>query len=239
MSKDKNILETFLGSKSYKTYKKELEKMEKSNQLKEIRVESFWGAVAAFFLYQIFGYIIFQAFLTYFSSSYLIIPLILYGMIFMIIFMFANALTMKKIREFFINQGSQTAIQSLHQKDDFIKFCLAIVFFVVLVLFALGYYPIPKKEHNLILLIAFFIFSWMVSIIYSRLTKKDSSIKVTNDKKGMLAGIFVGLWFLVISYIVSAVSGSYTLFYIFGMVGFGVIVLVSSALLLEDQIKTI
>ena len=40
MSKDKNILETFLGSKSYKTYKKELEKMEKSNQLKEIRVES-------------------------------------------------------------------------------------------------------------------------------------------------------------------------------------------------------
>ena len=234
MGQNKNIIKMIIGQKAYREYKREMAKLEQSGQLKEITVESFWGAVAALFLFQIFGFIIFQAFITYLTSKlYLMVPFLLYGLIFMIIFMFADALTMKKIREFFINQGSRAAFQSLRQKDDFLKFCLAIVFFIILILFFLGYYPLPKKEYNLILLIIFFVFSWVVSLVFSRITKRNSSLKLSNDKKGLVVGLFVGLWFSVLSYIISV-----ELFYVFGMVGIGLIVLISSSWLLEDQIKT-
>jgi len=197
----------------------------------EIKIESFWGCVASFLLFQLFGYVIYQSFLHHLDPTTML-PLPI-GFIWILVFMLGEAGTMYHIRKFFMQQGSHNAIHSLHTTDDVVKMLLSILFAIFLVLIYLGYYPLPKKDIDIIGLMFFYGISWIVSYIASfSIDKFGSKLKQNKAPGAIIGGILVGSIFIVFSLIFNPV-----LFYLFGLMGLGVIVLLSSSLLLEDQIK--
>jgi len=198
---------------------------------KEVVIESFWGAIATLFLYQLFGYIIFQAFLYY----QLHLPYILFGGIWIFAFLTVDAITINKIRDFLQNTYTQSPLQQLKQIDDLIKAILATLFFIILLLFLAGYYPFPQYPYDLPLLISYFIISWIISYLISRmLQNKKPKIKISSDPKAIPMGLLIGGSFFIITLTIAP-----GLFYLHGMIGLGIILLVSSSVLLKDQIKII
>ncbi len=201
-----------------------------SSQFREVRVASFWGAVATILLFQIFGFIIFQAFLYYVQVPFLFI----FGGIWIFAFMSADAVAFRKIRDFFQNEFTGTPLNSLKQVDDFVKCGVSVFFVGVLVLFAFGYYPFPHYEFTYGVLIGFYVFSWGGSLVISQLLKRSKpSIKISRDRRGLVMGVVIGIVFFSVAYFLAK-----ELFYVFGMIGLGMCILVISSWLLEDQITT-
>jgi len=234
MDKDNNLVKLLKRSKSYKEFIKDMNNYEElinSNEFKEVRVESFWGAIATLVLYQIFGFIAFQAFLSYLKTPLFLV----FGSIWIFAFMVADAVTFKKIKNYLGNEFTTSPLNSLKQLDDFIKFCVTIFFAFVLLLFIVGHYPFPFIEFDSATLFAYYIFSWIVSYIISLMLKKTKpSIKITKNRQGLVLGFTVGISFFLISYFTTQ-----EVFYLVGMVGLGFCIMIISSWLLDDQIKTI
>ena len=89
---------------------------------KQIKAESFWGAIASLILFQIFGFLVFQAFVYYLDNPFMLI----YGSIWILAFLFFQSKMIAKIRVFLSKQSVKTATLSLRQIDDWIKFTLTI-----------------------------------------------------------------------------------------------------------------
>jgi hypothetical protein len=201
----------------------------------EIKVESFWGAIASIIFFQIFGYLIFQSFISYLDNLFMIF----YGSIWLLVFLFFQYKMMSKIRGFLSKKSAKTATLSLRQKDDWTKFILTLIFIVILILFIFGFYPFPQKEYDIFHLVMFYIFSLGVSSIFSIIIQKR--IPQTKELKyqGSLGGgIVVGIMFLLLAYFFD-IYGTFSFFnfYFIGMVGFGVIMICLTIWLLQDQIK--
>jgi hypothetical protein len=229
-----DLLKKIMGPQYYNELTKERNRMRdmaSSSEFKEVTIESFWGAIATVLLYQLFGFIVFQAFLSYIS-----VPIFLFfGGLWIFVFMIADAVTLKKIRKYLDNEFTISPVQSLKQIDDFLKFCVTLVFAVILVLFFLGYYPFPRYDYNIFTLFAYYLFCWVISYGISRLLKQSpSSILISKNRTGLLFGLVVGGVFILVSYFIAK-----EMFYLHGMIGIGVCILIISSFLLEDQIKTV
>ena len=203
---------------------------------KEIKAESFWGAIANIFLFQIFGFIIFQAFIFYLDN-----PLMLfYGSIWLLALLFFQSKVLAKIRSFLSKQSIKSATLSLRQIDDWIKFVLTLFFIIILILFYFGFYPLPKKDWDAFSLIAFFVFSWIVSSIFSiKIQETRPQTKKLKFQGSAGGGIAVGIMFILIAYFFETVSSpsDYFNFYLPGMAGLGIVMMCLTVLFLEDQIK--
>lgn len=220
-----------------------------SADLGEITVESFWGAIASFILLQIFGYFIFQTFLvsidfvnsfTFFGESGFIIFILGIGFLFM--FMFFQSISFYKIRVFLSKNGFNSPFNFLTELDELIKFILAICFTIILIIIMIGYYPLPKKDSDFLILISFYIFSWFVSYLVSKFRKQKASFLIA---KGFnrYAGIIAGLFF----FILGLASQNLAFFkkdevfsqfaYFLGVVGLGIVIALVCSLLMENQIK--
>jgi hypothetical protein len=200
------------------------------SELKELSVQSFWGAVASFILLQIFGYFIFQAFVFYFGSI-----LMVWGIPWLLVFMVFQAEVICKIKKF-IREGSLAeGIKSFipTQKrcfDDFFKFFLSVVFLIVFIAFLLGYYPFPMEKAPTMVLVAFYVFSWAVSWLVSYAIRNRANSKVASGQ-GRTVGFAIGALFFAAGLIFRELA------YFHGFIGLGVSVILTVSWLLEDQVK--
>ena len=201
----------------------------------EIVVESYWGAIANIVLFQIFSFIIFQAFVAYLDNLFMMF----WGGLWLIVLLFFQSKMMAQIRQFLSKKSVRSATLSLRHFDDWVKFVLTIVFILVLFLFFLGYYPFPKADFNFVILILFFVFSITASSVFSSLFNsalpKSGKMKYSGSPLG---GFFGGLFFVLIGYFIEYFTDEELInFYLPGMPGIGIMVICLSILLLEDQIK--
>lgn len=216
-------------------------------EMSEIKVESFWGAIASFILLQIFGYLIFQTFL--FSIDTLdsldeagwAVFLLVVG--FIIAFLFFQSDSFLKINRFLINTNNP--IELLKQLDEKIKLILAIIFSIIFVLILLGYNPLLKKEYsNLLFVLVFYIISWFVSFGISKMRKSNTPILVAKGSN-RIAGIIFGFLFFIIGISVQYIESTENIqqfkqfSYFLGLLGLGIVIMLVCTILLEDQIKYI
>jgi len=202
---------------------------------KDIKIESFWGAIANIALFQIFGFIVFQAFVAYLNNLFMMF----WGGIWLIVLLFFQSKMLAEIRQFLSKKSARSATLSLRQLDDWVKFILTIVFILILVSFSLGYYPFPKADFDVIKLVLFYIFSIVTSSVFSSLFKsalpKSGKMKYSGSPLG---GFFGGLFFVLFGYFIENFTDEeFINFYLPGMPGIGFMVICLSILLLEDQIK--
>jgi len=208
--------------------------------LSEIKVESFWGAIACFVLLQIFGYVIFQTFLVSLNSWFTI----LMGGGFLFLSLFFQSECFYKIMSYVSKNKKNFAIESLNETKEKVKLVLAILFIVILIFFALGHYPLQQKDYSFFVLILFYVATWLISLLISKLRKHGVPIWVATGP-GRLMGIIVGFIFFIIAFfnesipLFNAIPGfqDYSLF--LGTLGLGVCIILISSLLLQDQIKHI
>ena len=208
---------------------------EEKHLTRDIKIESFWGAIANIVLFQVFGFIIFQAFFAYLDKIFMMF----WGGLWLIVLLFFQSKMMAEIRQFLSKKSERSATLSLRQIDDWVKFVLTIVFALILVLFSLGYYPFPKADFDLTKLILFYVFSLTASSVFSSLFKsalpKSGKMKYSGSPLG---GVFCGLFFVLIGYFIENFTDEELInFYLPGMPGIGIMVICLSILLLEDQIK--
>ncbi len=202
---------------------------------KEIVVESFWGSIASLVFFQIFGYIVFQSFISYLDNLFMLF----YGSIWLLTFLFFQSKVMVKIRFFLSKKSLKSTTFSLRQKDDWFKFILTIIFLIVWILFLVGYYPFPRSEYDIFKLIAFYIFSLVISSLFS--TKIQKVMPETKNLKyhgSLLGGILAGLFFVILGYFFDKYADiTFFNFYIPGMAGMGFVMMCLTIWLLQDQIK--
>lgn len=220
--------------------------MDEENYMGQVKVESLWGAIAGLFLLQIFGYVIFQAFLAsiegFYSESVFpnIIQLIL-GLGFIVGFLFFQSVSFSKIKNYIVS-STKKPFELLKEKDELIKFLLAICFVILLTLIYLGYYPLPKKEVDTIILVIFYLFSWVTSFLLAALRKRNAPFRIAKGSNRIWGMVF-GLMFFVIAIIVQNISiplndvifKQFTWF--LGILGLGIVIMLGCSILMEDQIK--
>jgi hypothetical protein len=154
--------------------------------LEEIKVESFWGAIASLIFFQIFGYIIFQSFISYLDDFFMLF----YGGVWLLVLLYFQSKMMAKIQGFLSKKSITTATLSIRKVNDWFKFILSIFFIAILILFFFGFYPFPQKEFDTLNLLIFYVFSLIVSSVFAITIQK--MIPQTRELKyqGSLAGGF-------------------------------------------------
>jgi hypothetical protein len=202
--------------------------MNSSNELKEIRAESFWGSVAALFLIQVFGYIVYQGFIFHFFKSSFGFFSMIWGGGWLLAFILFQNITFGVIYRYVFSQQKKLVLPGLNNYDDVLKLFLAAIFLFVFIAFIFGYYPFEKAESNHVYEAGFFTFSWSVSFLMKKSTITNLSVATGGSR---LMGFIVGLVF----FIIGIIEGP--LFYFPGMIGAGVCTMMLSAWLMEDQIK--
>lgn len=202
---------------------------------KDVVVDSFWGAIACIIFFQIFGYLIFQSFISYLDNMLMLF----YGGIWLLVFLYFQSKLMAKIRDYLSKNSIKSATLSLRQLDDWFKFILTITFSAILILFILGYYPFPQKKYNILHLVLFYIFSLIISSIFSMTIQK--SIPKTKNLKyrgNLVGGFFAGGFFVLLAYLFDKFKqDSFLNFYLIGMIGFGFMTICLTIWLVNDQIK--
>jgi len=216
--------------------------------LKKIKVNSIWGAISSFFLLQIFGYVIFETFLqsvnflqSELSSGFVAILDFIIAIGFLIMFLFFQSEAFFKIGQFFLENDSNTIFNNLKKGDELIKFCLTPVFIIMLILIMFGFYPFQRYESNIYYLIIFYVFSWGVSILISKLRKNKTTIAVYGGVD-RIAWILLGLFFFILSIIIprsSFIKDNADIMIKFiellGMLGIGIVISLISSLLMDSK----
>ena len=208
-----------------------------------IKVESFWGALAALALIQAFGYIVFQSFLFILSEPdpTCFIP---YWWVFIWVlgFIAINNELLSGINNYLSKQNMKTAIDSLKQIDEKIKFIIFILFVFILILFLLGFYPFPKKDAEPLYLLNFYLFSIGIGYFAALKTKKTQAMKVSviGGKSPALKGVFsiIGIGWIVLSILLISIGLYFQeLFYYIGIFGFGSLTILISQTLIYKHVK--
>lgn len=204
-----------------------------------LRFESFWGAVAAFFLIQCFGFIVYNSFMFFIGISTSMPPLCIWGMMWLLAFVVFQGSVLRKITEYAGMHGPAEAFCSLKQLDDFAKLGIAVFFAGVFLAFVAGHYPFPRAEGDWPQIGLFYCFCWAASWMVSRPGRAPGFWR---DNEGKKAGwkdltiiAFFGLVFVAAGLAASLVEPF--LFYTAGMIGFGIFTMAVAQLLVEDRIK--
>jgi len=136
---------------------KDIQADQRLKHLSELEIKSYYGAVSAFAVLQIFGYIIYQGFKFYGFSSTLLFP----GFYF-IVFLYIQGSVLRLIQLYFAGNKIPSP-KSVNLKTG-IKLVIGMLAIIVFILFEIGYYPFPKQNStNFFEGIIYQAFSWFVS----------------------------------------------------------------------------
>ena len=130
----------------------------------QIRVESFWGAIAMFCLCQIYYFILFEGFV-FVSGAPATHRKLLYlwfGVLFLVS-VSAQIEALIKIETYFTDKPFSPETLRITSIEDFIKCLLALSFGLFFILFCLGFYPFPSKPHQWWHTFLFFIAIWGIT----------------------------------------------------------------------------
>jgi hypothetical protein len=127
----------------------------------QIRVESFWGAIAMFCLCQIYYFILFEGFVFVSGApaTHRKLLYVWFGVLFLVS-VSAQIEAMIKIENFFADKPFSPQSFRIASIEDFIKCLLAVTFTLFFILFCLGFYPFPSKPHSWWHTLLFYIFIW-------------------------------------------------------------------------------
>jgi len=174
--------------------------------LKARYIQSFWGAVAALFLLQIFGYFLFQAFALYIGNLPIFLdfpgcmdnvsvlsqflPTILLYFVMILVIMGGlidfQGRAFNNIRDFF---AQNSLIPFPTNGKEAVKLLLSVLFFIAF-MYLIIYPPLPGAPFWQMVL--FYAFCWGVSIL-----SKKRYLQPTHDRSWIMTIFFVGILFSV------------------------------------------
>ena len=127
----------------------------------QIRVESFWGAIAMFCLCQIYFFILFEGFVFVSGApaSHRKLLYVWFGILFLVS-VSAQIEALIKIENYFSDKPFSTGAFRIVSVEDFIKCLLAVCFGLFFILFCIGFYPFPSKPHQWWHTLLFYVFIW-------------------------------------------------------------------------------
>jgi len=169
--------------------------------LKARYIQSFWGAVAALFLLQIFGYFLFQSFALYMGSLpiFLDFPgcmdhvsvllqsaaILLYFVMMLLVLgglIDFQGRAFNNLRDFF-SQNSVIPVPA--NEKEAVKLILSVLFFIAFV-YIIVYPPLPGASFWQLAL--FYVFCWAVSVF-----SKKRYLQPTHDRTWILTLFFAGI----------------------------------------------
>jgi len=194
-----------------------------------IRLVSFWGAVAMFFLCQIYYFILFEGFLFVLDTNFKIFY-VWFGILF-ITSVTAQIEAMVKINNYFSESIFYKKAFYIETVEDFIKCILALALGTAFVWFCLGHYPFPSMPHNWWQTLAFYVFVWIVASSVSWNIRNGYEPRHYHGLMN-LAPVIMGIVF----FIASMFTGKG--FYFAGTFSMGFILFPIRPLLLSDMTRT-
>jgi len=214
------------GKELPKEIQKEIENEQRIKYLSDVRVKSYFGAIAAFFVLQIFGSILYYAFRAYSSSFSILFPgFYLVGFLYVqidILVLIKNFLAEKKIPE--LKNASFRTI---------VKLIIGGLALIIFILFKIGYYPFPKNNTSdllgeILFQLLILAISWVIA--NNRKWKKVYITRVGTQtgSKRLFAMIFSLLMFFM-------TLSRPELFYIFSIIPLGAFFVLFTSWLVEND----
>ncbi len=199
-------------------------------------VHSPWGAIAAFFLLQCFGFVALQGFRTFVSigvhgsdqlntifvvqswEDRVLMPL--WGLIWIFAFVVFQCVVLHRIANYLRGEGLRALFAALKMPSEALKAACALLFAFEYVRFLLGHYPFPSRPISVWMSMAFGGFSWGVSALFvwfvrkAKITATQQKVGTAGKIFGILFGFLTGAFFLLVVLFMEP-----GLFYFHGMLG--------------------
>jgi hypothetical protein len=207
-------------------------------------VQSPWGAIAAFFLVQCFGYVTLQGFrmfisiglhgedrLSIFGTTGMAdrVLLAFWGLMWIFAFLAFQADVFRRISKFCDQRGVVLFLRALKAPSEMLKAATALLFALIYLSFVLGHYPFPGQPISMTILVLYGVFGWAVSALVAWALRKRP-VRATREqhagKVGAIVGFLIGAVFFVVAQFVEP-----GLFYFHGMIGLGVMTMIACKLL--------
>ncbi len=197
----------------------------------QIRVESFWGAIAMFCLCQIYYFILFEGFVFVSGApaTHRKILYVWFGILFLVS-VSAQIEALIKIGNYFTDRPFTMTSFRIVSVEDFIKSFLAIIFGLFFILFCFGFYPFPSKPHQWWHTLLFYIVIWGLSVAAAKNLKGGIQSKQPLGLMNVIP-VLMGFGF----FIAGAFLGE--VFYFAGTFGMGFALIPIRPLLLGNQTR--
>ena len=195
----------------------------------QIRVESFWGAIAMFCLCQLYYFILYEGFvfISGVTGSQKKLLYIWFGILFLVS-VSAQIEAMIKIENYFSERPFNKDVFHITSIEDIIKCLLAVLLGFFFILFCFGFYPFPSKPHQWWHTFFFYIFIWGLTVAAAKNLK--GGIRSTQPLGLMnVIPVIMGFTFFTISAFLGDV------FYFAGTFGMGFALIPVRPLLLCNQ----
>lgn len=199
------------------------------------KVHSPWGALAAFFLVQCFGFVTLQGFRMFVNigvrgadqlntifvaqdrSDRLFLPL--WGLIWILVFVVFQTVILRRIAQYLRTEGPRALWLALRRPAEAVKLALALLFAYGYVRCLLGHYPFPSRPISFWMSTAFGAFGWVASALIVWSVKhlqisQQPQVGSASKVGGALFGFLIGGLFVWIGLV--KMPG---LFYFHGMLG--------------------
>ncbi|HUY89443.1 MAG TPA: hypothetical protein VMV10_11975 [Pirellulales bacterium] len=215
-----------------------------------LRVESAWGAAAAFCLWQAFGIVVANAFIFFWTYEGEVmggrrippgIGLRLAGLAWIVIFLSAESCLLGEVRRFFSARGIR-AFGALSSPLELFKLALTLISAAAWLFCFTAYpFPAPAAGPHRLLSLTFLAGAFLLALANDRLNKKFSG-KLTAPREDSVAelvvrwvflGGFCGVMFAA-AFLIPDGAG----FYIFSLLGLGSLLLFATPILLRGTLLT-
>lgn len=202
------------------------------------QVDSWWGAVAALMFAQAYSFILLQGLIHFTVFE----PV---AVVFFLILSLCQAGVLKVMNQYLKTHSWKTALRFTHSPVETLKFLAAIAATAAYVYLLTGHKPIPRdptlyKDIGILGNLAFQLFNLAISSVLTPLSKAtaalqamrpaaaNASVSTSNAVIGLFVVMGMGAVFIAISCYVEQV------FYVFGVIGYGVIMLMLTKALTSD-----
>ena len=194
-------------------------------------VNSWWGAFAALILLQAYSFILLQG-LAHFTTF---VPVTL---VFLLVIMLSQAGSLRVMNQYLKTRDWKTAIRFWHSPIETLKFCAAIVSAAVYWYLLTGHRPFPAdsalyREIGIFGNLMFQLANLAVSSVLNRIWKLSPQLPMQTDGHSGAIAVLVAIPLGILLVIVSCYATE--LFYIIGVICYGMIVLALSAALTRDS----
>lgn len=221
-------------------------------------IHSAWGAVAAFFLVQCFGFVVLQGFRMFLNivitgsdslsvfnadgfADRIFLPF--WGLMFILAFVAFQADMFRRIDIFIRGKEGFSWLQGSSSPTEIFRLVAAVAFATTYCLFLAGKYPFPSKPISTHVSLLFSVFSWGVSAglgwliarydsMPSRSADPQPDTESLPPRQGMVLGFIIGITFVAVALFVTP-----GLFYFHGMLGLGVLTMLMCQLLFKHSEK--
>jgi hypothetical protein len=202
------------------------------------QVDSWWGAVAALMFAQAYSFILLQGLIHFTVFE----PV---AVVFFLILSFCQASVLKIMSQYLKAHSWKTALRFTYSPVETLKFLAAIVATAAYVYLLTGHRPIPRdptlyKDIGILGNLAFQLFNLAISSALTPISKATAALQAmrpatanapvstSNSVIGLFGAMGMGAAFIAIS----CYSEQY--FYVFGVIGYGVIMLMLTKALTSD-----